>query len=108
MTDHIEEIIPESKKKSTTRRKVYQFLFTLCDINTEKTDVKYNLCNKVTDKTLLPVNTTRISDLSLDIKTPEIISFLDDSKKLHKCYVSMIDFQTREKVHFYFLLQGGG
>jgi hypothetical protein len=100
MTEPLEEISPvcESKKKSKTRKKVYQFLFTLTGINTEKIDAKYNLCNIITDKTLLPVNTTRISDLSLDIKTPEIISFLDETKKLHKCYTSMIDFKTNQQV----------
>ena len=52
MTEQQEEIIPEiDHKKKSTRRKVYQFLFTLYGINTEKIDAKYSLCNKITEKT---------------------------------------------------------
>ena len=96
MSEPQEEISPEGdSKKKSTRRKVYQFLFTLYGINTEKVDSKYSLCNKITEKTSLPINITRICDLTLDTKTHELVSFLDESKKLHKCYASMIDFQTK-------------
>ena len=78
--------MPKSKKST-------QYPFVLVGINTEKIDTKYNLSN--TEK-VIPLNTTRIIDLEPEV--PEIISFLDETKKVHKCQVSMIDFNSGKNV----------
>ena len=44
-------------------------------------------------------NTTRLTELNTDKGTPEVISFLDESKRLHTCHVSMIDFFSRMDVN---------
>jgi hypothetical protein len=78
--------MPKSKKST-------EYLFVLSGINTEKIDLKYNLSN--TEK-VIPLNTTRIIDLEPEV--PEIISFLDETKKIHKCQVSMIDFNSGKNI----------
>ena len=77
------------------------YIFCLKAINIEKIDQKYgitfvsNISNSNTDP---PVNTTKITDLSNDKKTPDIVSFLDESKRLHKCCVTMIDFNSKTDI----------
>lgn len=78
-----------------------KYVFSLKNINTDATDKKFGIVlesnlNVAVEK--LPVNTTKISDLSVNKHTPEIISFLDESKTKHKCVVSMIDFRTGSNV----------
>jgi hypothetical protein len=77
-----------------------KYAFTLKDINTEKVDQRFGItiipCIN-TSKT--PYNTTKISDLSVNKNIPEIISFLDEAKKSHKCVVSMIDFSNKTEIN---------
>jgi hypothetical protein len=41
---------------------------------------------------------TKISELEMNSSNPEIISFLDESKKSHQCDISMIDFNSGNSV----------
>lgn len=76
------------------------YIFTLKGINTEKIDKRFGITlvsniNMFTDEP--PSNTTKISDLSANRNTPEIISFIDEAKKPHRCSISMVDFETQKK-----------
>jgi len=78
-------------------KKKGQFVFVLQDVNLSQIDEKYQL-----SKTGLeaegrdpPSNTTRISELNTSEKgCPETIPFLDEAKRLHSCFASMIDHNT--------------
>lgn len=72
-----------------------QYIFTLVNVNINKVDQKYGIVSSaiIEDETI-PTNTTKIDDLDIVKRTPEIISFLDESKRLRKCTMSMIDFQN--------------
>lgn len=79
-----------------------KYVFTLQNVDTKKVDHTYGiiLVSNITDiDDDQPLNTTKLSELPTDKATPEIISFLDESKRLHKCNVSMIDFNTNREVH---------
>lgn len=83
------------------KQKSKKYLFTLSNINTEETDRKYGITlvsNISQFEENLPDNTTKISELNTEHSTPEVISFLDESKKQHQCNVSMIDFSTKTEV----------
>jgi hypothetical protein len=76
-----------------------KYTFTLKDVNTEKVDQRFGITlfsNINTTKT--PYNTTKISELSVNKNIPEIISFLDEAKKSHKCAISMIDFSNKTEI----------
>lgn len=77
-------------------QKSNKYVFTLKNVDTEKVDLKYgiSLISNIASEEIPPSNTTNISELSTERSTPEIISFLDESKKVHQCNVSMIDFST--------------
>ena len=45
-------------------------------------------------------NTTKLSELNTEKDTPEVISFLDETKRLHNCHVNMIDFKSGMSVNF--------
>jgi len=81
-------------KKSSRKRKKY--IFTLKSINTEKIDQRYGimLLSNITEEEPNPETTTMVEDLVEHKRTPEVISFLDESKHLKKCSVSMIDFSS--------------
>lgn len=84
--------------KNMTEKK---YIFTLKDINTEKVDQRFGISiisNIKECVNQLPENTTKLSDLAVNRNTPEIISFIDEAKKIHKCTISMIDFNTHNKV----------
>lgn len=83
---------------SKRTQKTSKYVFTLIGIDTEKVDQKYgiNVPNGTFEK--LPQNITKLSELSGDKNTPEVISFLDESKKIHKCNVSVIDFKSGRSV----------
>jgi hypothetical protein len=84
--------------------------FTLKDINTETVDKRFNISivsniDKVPENP--PQNTTRIVDLVSNRSKTEIVSFIDEAKKPHRCIVSMIDFHTNKdltnnNIHEYF------
>lgn len=77
--------------------------FVLRDINTEEVDSKYDIkliSNISNTNDLIPKNTTKISELT-DKNTTEIVSFLDETKRLHKCNISMVDFKNKEELNDY-------
>lgn len=82
-------------KKSATKSR---YTFSLVGVNIDKVYQKYGIgiTTNVSedDNTVIPENTTKIEDLEMSIKTPDILSFLDESKRVRKCTVSMIDFTT--------------
>ena len=92
-TNDFKNIIKNTEKK---------YMFNLKNVDTEEVDKRFGISiisniNILTDK--LPENTTKISDLSLNKNIPEIISFIDEAKKNHKCSVSMIDFYSKNEFY---------
>lgn len=76
-----------------------KYVFTLRGVHTEKVDQRFGISivsNIHAEENRPPQNTTKISDLSATRNTPEIISFIDEAKKSHKCTISMIDFRTKK------------
>ena len=79
-----------------------RFVFYLRGIETEIIDHKYSIL-KVSDiltpqKSVVPTNTTKLADLSAAEKSNEIVSFLDETKRLHKCDVCAIDYDSNRQV----------
>lgn len=73
-----------------------KYVFTLKNIDVDKVDQKYGITpGSQLLATPAPQNSTKLSDLTSDRNTPEIVSFLDESKRLHQCTVSMIDFSSQ-------------
>ena len=86
-------------KKSITR-KSNKYVFTLKNVDTEQVDKKFGIVfvsNILEEDDIVPQNTTKLSELIIK-STPEIISFLDESKYMRKCNVSMIDFNSKEEI----------
>lgn len=80
--------------QNNTKKK---YLFSLKNINTEKVDQRFGIMimsNIDETSRETPDNTTKISELSTNKNIPEIVSFLDEAKKAHKCNVSMVDFNS--------------
>ena len=78
---------------SKSANKKYEF--KLKNVNAEKIDQRYGIIissNLSSYEEQAPKNTTKLTDLSLTKKVLDVVSFLDESKKIHKCSVSMIDF----------------
>ena len=87
----------------TTKTRKSKYVFTLKNINTEKVEQKYNivLISNIDDDNIeQPKNTTKITEITeLEKDTSiDIISFLDESKRLFQCNVSMIDFYTKRSI----------
>jgi hypothetical protein len=86
-------------KKVATKKGKYAF--TLTGVNVSRINNTYNI--KIIPEQFIEdkicVNTTKLTDLNTDKGTPEVISFLDESKRNHVCHVSMIDFQSRMDVN---------
>ena len=87
------------EKKTPKTRKSSKYVFTLKGINTEKIDQKYGITivSNISQNIDQPLNTTTITELTeLNKDTSiDIISFLDESKRLFQCNVSMIDFYNK-------------
>lgn len=84
-----------ANKRKRTRR----YVFSLVGVNIEKVDQKYGIGSSTfTDEDPVPENTTKIVDLDIAKRTPEVVSFLDESKRLRDCTVSMIDFNFGKDV----------
>jgi hypothetical protein len=67
------------------------------DIN--KVEQKYGISTYSLCDESIPNNTTKIDELEDVIKkTPEIVSFLDETKRLVKCNISMIDFNSNQNI----------
>ena len=78
-----------------------KYSFTLIGVNVSRINNTYgidNLSEAPLDDNAF-INTTKLTELNTDKGTPEVISFLDEAKKLHICYISMIDFQSRMDVN---------
>jgi hypothetical protein len=74
------------------------YFFSLLNIDIDKIEKLYGIVLLVSNLNMTenqqPNNTTNLSDLYINKNTPEIISFLDESKNEHKCTVSMIDLNS--------------
>jgi hypothetical protein len=77
------------------KRKSNKYIFTLKGINIDKIDEKYGIkiISNFNYSENVPNNATKLIDINLD-KPVEMISFLDESKKLYQCNITMIDFTT--------------
>mgnify|MGYP001417201186 CR=1 FL=1 len=77
-----------------------KYVIMLKGINIEKVNLKYNINQKeeINSKEINST-TTKLSDLMCQKGTPEPISFLDESKRLHTCMVSMIDFNSKMNIN---------
>lgn len=82
---------PTSKKPA----KKYDFLLKALDVKT--IDKRYNIRHipNIASDYISPSCATRLTQLSPTAEK-EPISFFDTAKKLHKCDVSIIDFNTQE------------
>jgi hypothetical protein len=86
----------------STTRKSRKYMFTLKNINTDKIDNKYGITiiSNINNVNEQPSNTTNLSELTDISNTIEIVSFLDDNKRLYQCNVSMIDLITKQHCKF--------
>ena len=84
------------------RHKKSKYFFQLLDINVTRVHQKYGIGTTIESNTLdekEPVDTTKLTELNTKKGTPDVISFLDESKRVHMCHVSMIDFASRMEVN---------
>jgi len=74
-----------------------KYIFSLIGVNIEKVDQKYGIIplaiSSMGEDDLPPENTTKILDLDIIKSTSNIVSFLDESKRMRKCALSIIDFE---------------
>lgn len=74
-----------------------KFEFTITDINTDEIHTKFNMFNtekKSKQQAKVPTKITKITDLK-----EKNITFLDSSKELKSCNVSVIDFNSNQEVN---------
>lgn len=92
----MEKIATKTLGKNMTDKK---YMFILTGVNTDKVDQRFgiSIVSNITSDDITPQNITKISDLSVIRNTPEIISFIDEAKKSHKCTISMIDFTSKKE-----------
>lgn len=64
-------------------------IFKLDDVNPSTVCEKYSIETK---------NKTMLKDIKIEMSTYKNISFLDESRKEHKCITSMIDFESNKNV----------
>ena len=89
------------KRKTVNNMEEKKYTFTLKDVNTEKVDQRFGISivsNITAIENQVPENSTKISDLTINRNTPDIVSFIDESKKVHKCTISMVDFNTNKEI----------
>mgnify|MGYP001570586097 CR=1 FL=1 len=86
---------------SGKKRKKSKYFFQLLGINVEKVHQKYGVALNDTDQPTEkePIETTKLTELNTEKGTPDVISFLDESKRVHLCRISMIDFNSRMEVN---------
>ena len=92
-----------TKKSRKTNSKKY--IFTLHNINTEKLDQKYDITlisNIFSTSEKPPNNITKITELSEmnPNNSSNIVSFLDETKRIYQCNISMIDFTSGKDTDF--------
>ena len=86
----------------TVERKSKKYIFTLKNINTEKVDTKYGITiiSNIETNNERPNNTTNLTELADISNSIEIVSFIDETKRMYQCNVSMIDFTTKQNCKF--------
>ena len=79
------------------------FLFVLRNINTDKIDQKYGIVLKsnIADNHEVPLNVTKLSDILPTRAVSKDVTFMDETKNLHKCDISMIDFKSNVDINAY-------
>jgi len=80
-------------------RKIKQYFFTIRNVNMEEVNKRFGLfieSNMGNKEYYIPENSTKLSELA----TCKNMSFTDESKQLHKCNISMIDFNTQQEYDF--------
>lgn len=92
--------MPTTITKKTRKSKKYTF--TLININTEKIDQKYGITiiSNIFSSEKPPENTTKITELNESNSNQNLISFLDETKRIYHCTVSMIDFNSGKDTDF--------
>ena len=84
------------------KRKSKKYIFTLKNINTEQIEQKYGISivsNIANVDELPPENSTKLTELAeLNNEHVDVISFLDETKRLYQCHISMIDFKSAEDI----------
>jgi len=79
-------------------KKLKKQLFTLLGVNIDQAEIKYGLRNEQSlSDTTVPINATKIEELEVVKKTPDVLSFLDESRKIRKCILSSINFQEKKR-----------
>jgi hypothetical protein len=80
------------------KRKSKKYTFTLHNINTEKIEQKYGITivsNIANVDEIPPENSTKLTELSEhNSDHSDVISFLDETKRMYQCHISMIDFKS--------------
>ena len=73
-----------------------KYVFSLSNINTEHIDQKYNISvvSNLMSNDVPQDKVTKVSELNIDLKNPESISFIDESKRSRHCTISCIDLST--------------
>lgn len=86
---------------SSKNRKKSKYFFSLAGIDLATVHQKYGVAldDQSHHSEKEPDETTKLTELNTVKGTPEVISFLDESKRLHICQVSMIDFASRMEVN---------
>ena len=84
------------------KRKSKKYIFTLKNINTEQIEQKYGISivsNIANVDELPPENSTKLTELAeLNNEHVDVISFLDETKRLYQCHISMIDFKSADDI----------
>lgn len=99
-------ITPTAAATTTTtvkrKRKSKKYIFTLRNINTERIEQKYGITivsNIANVDELPPENSTKLTELAeLNNEHTDVISFLDETKRMYQCHISMIDFQSGDDI----------
>ena len=85
---------------SSRKPKKSKYFFQISGIDVDDVRKRYGIFSK-NDHSVEqePKDTTKLTELNTEKGTPDVISFLDESKRAHTCHVSMIDFQSRMDVN---------
>lgn len=76
-----------------------KYIVLLQNINIDKVNINYGINLNKSLSLDNPLTTTKLSELNNEKGTPEVVSFLDESKRTHICDVSMIDFNAKMNVN---------
>lgn len=76
-----------------------KYNFSLTDLNICHIHIKYGISMGENTSMIVdnPNVTTKLTELHKN--TPEVVSFLDESKRPRSCHVSMIDFTSKKEVN---------